>query len=1534
MLWGGRGPDPGVATSGVVVDPTSGTFSDIASPEPEESLLSLSMSDPMEGAVVDVPRVVSLRFSRQARTDTLTAGNLTLMGPSGHIEIRIVPAERGRLAFLTPTAPLEPDATYLVTVTGARDVTGAPFPTLSLTFSTRGTPPTNGQSEDESWNPSPEDWRTWRTNRPPSRWQQLPALRAAPGLTALSGQVLRLNGSPLAGVTLRLAERATQTDSTGRFLLVHANLSSGPHELWIDGRSSNGQGASYGTFKASVDITAGKTSVLPFTIWMPKLDVANATRIPSPTTSDIVVTTPRIPGLELRLPAGTVISDEDGRIVREISITPIPLDRPPHPLPAGVDVPVYFTIQPGGAYVAVTGSSSERRGAQLIYPNYRGYPAHAPMEFWHYQPRERRGWYVYGGGAVAADRRQIVPAAGVFLYEFTGAMVAQPSLAPSTGPSPGDAGYDGDPVHLGTGLFVLTNTDLQLPDVLPIAVTRTYRQNDSRSRSFGVGATHQYDIFLVGDTNQYTYAELILPDGGRVRYNRISSGTGFTNAVYEHTASPTIFFKSRLSWASTGGWNLDLKDGTRITFPDSEFASRPAQAGATSIRDRYGNTITLTRDAAKNLTRIASPHGRHIELTYDSSHRVTQARDNINRTVQYAYDASGRLWKVTDVLGGVTEYTYNTAHRMLTIKDPRGIVYLTNEYDANGRVVRQTQADNSTYQFGYTLDGSGFVTQVDVTGPRGFIRRAAYNTAGYLASDTYALGQPEQQAYTYTWQSGTNLLLGHTDPLGRQTSVTYDGAGNATSVTQLAGTGNAITETYTYEPTFHQLTSVTDALNRQTVFEYDALGSVIEVRDPLNRETQLTYNAAGQVTSITDAMNQRTDLGYDNVGMPDTWTDPLGRTTTAFADAAGRVLTVTNALGQVSKYTYDAKNRVTAAIDPLGQQTAFTYDGNGNLLTLTDARNNTTTFTYNTMDRVATRTDPLLRQESFVYDAAGNLQQATDRKNQVTTYSYDPLDRLQTVTYADASTTTHTYDAGDRLTQLADSLGGTITRSYDLLDRLSSETSPEGSISYTYDAVDRQLTMTTAGQPVVSYGYDNADRLTSITRDASVVGFTYDNADRRATLTLPNGVTIAYGYDAASQLTAQTYSLGAQTLGTLSYGYDVAGRRTAVGGTWARTGLPAALASASYDAANQLTQWGGLSIAYDENGNLTTEGARGYTWNARDQLTQMSGSVSASFGYDGLGRRRAKSIGGVTRSFLYDGLNIAQELTAGVPSANVISGLDLDDVFTRTDASGTRHLLSDVLGSTIALTDASGAVQTQYTYEPFGVTTFTGAVDSNPFQFTGRENDGTGAYFYRGRYYQPTLPRFGSEDPIGFLADDSNLYSYVYNAPTLYTDPTGEFAWGPLVAGCLAGGGGSAAGDWFGGRKIDWPGAAAGCASGAFGGWGRSAAAAAARGAAAAARGAAKGGARGGENAAAAAGRQAHKGLRERVAQKPGWQAEPRMRGADGKFYKPDAVTPNGRIVELKPNTPSGRAAGARQIRNYQEQLGMRGRVIYYPPVP
>src|SRR5206468_10593655 len=114
-----------------------------------------------------------------------------------------------------------------------------------------------------------------------------------------------------------------------------------------------------------------------------------------------------------------------------------------------------------------------------------------------------------------------------------------------------------------------------------------------------------------------------------------------------------------------------------------------------------------------------------------------------------------------------------------------------------------------------------------------------------------------------------------------------------------------------------------------------------------------------------------------------------------------------------------------------------------------------------------------------------------------------------------------------------------------------------------------------------------------------VVTITSDDAGRRSTLTLPNGMVTTYGYNDANELTSLTYALGQTTLGTFTYAYDAAGRRMQVGGTWARTGLPHTVNSASYDEANRLLQWGGNAFSYDPNGNLASNGLTSYLWDAR-----------------------------------------------------------------------------------------------------------------------------------------------------------------------------------------------------------------------------------------------------------------------------------------------------------------------------------------------
>jgi hypothetical protein len=94
-----------------------------------------------------------------------------------------------------------------------------------------------------------------------------------------------------------------------------------------------------------------------------------------------------------------------------------------------------------------------------------------------------------------------------------------------------------------------------------------------------------------------------------------------------------------------------------------------------------------------------------------------------------------------------------------------------------------------------------------------------------------------------------------------------------------------------------------------------------------------------------------------------------------------------------------------------------------------------------------------------------------------------------------------------------------------------------------------------------------------------------------------------------------------------------------------------------------------------------------------------------------------------------------------------------------------------------------------------------------------------------------------------------------------------------------------------------------------------------------------------GDNWATRAGRRAHRFYKDMARDKPGWEYEPRIAGADGRTLKPDlrgpARTPDPtarKYVEVKPNTPSGRAAAARQVKTYEEATKQMVRALFYDP--
>lgn len=264
--------------------------------------------------------------------------------------------------------------------------------------------------------------------------------------------------------------------------------------------------------------------------------------------------------------------------------------------------------------------------------------------------------------------------------------------------------------------------------------------------------------------------------------------------------------------------------------------------------------------------------------------------------------------------------------------------------------------------------------------------------------------------------------------------------------------------------------------------------------------------------------------------------------------------------------------------------------------------------------------------ESYLYGPGGKIRRRVDRKGQVTGATYDGLGRPVQLGYgatlmnptAYTGTISLTWDTGNRLTQIVDSASGTITRTYDDLDRLETEVTLQGRVDYTYDAGGRRTSMTVQGEPTVTYIWDDANRLTQMQEAAGAsngfvaqtVSFQYDSINRRTQLTLPNGITATYTYDNANRIAEIAFAQANSTaIGNLTYTYNAGGRRTSVGGTLANVDLPAALSGASYNANNQVVQWGGLSFSYDANGNLLSDGSLTYTWSAQDRLTTVAGVI-------------------------------------------------------------------------------------------------------------------------------------------------------------------------------------------------------------------------------------------------------------------------------------------------------------------------------------
>lgn len=596
----------------------------------------------------------------------------------------------------------------------------------------------------------------------------------AGGQTTLAGRVLSTDNEPIIGATASLDGKTAMTDAAGSFLL--SGITAGTNRpLMIDGRTANSPNKTYPVIIEPANVIAGQANVNPFTFYLPPIDTQYEVEVvPGQNT---VASNPRVPGLQMTIPAGANLRNRDGSPVARVSITPLAIDRTPAPLPSNIKTALVYTSQPGGAISDIP--------MPVTYPNLLGVDPGTFVDLYAFN-HDTVQWYVYGKGRVSADGQNISPE----INPATGKPYGLPDFSwhfPNGGPG-GNPGGKGDcagtgpnPVNYSTGIKLETTTDVAFGGMRGLlALTRFYSSDNSGlaiSGRFGRGVRDNYDVTLTGSWTVGGSGRVVGPD----------EQTGRLFNYVRTDADGVLVFATNSSISQLGDNVRKLTNGTfEYRYVDGSVKRFDSGGKLTAIVDPNGNTTTLTYTASR-LTQVTDAVGRSITLTYDASGFVGTVTDPLGQTTKYTYGVAGGiagfLLKVTDQLNHSTNYSYTNA-RLSSVTDRNGNVIKQLTYDGNGRVIRQQFADGGFETYEYVLSG-GIVTSTTITDPLGRKTTKRFNANGYIIGSVDALGQTA----TITRDLTTNLATSVTGPCGcPEVSRQYDERGNVT-LEQIAWAG-------------------------------------------------------------------------------------------------------------------------------------------------------------------------------------------------------------------------------------------------------------------------------------------------------------------------------------------------------------------------------------------------------------------------------------------------------------------------------------------------------------------------------------------------------------------------------------------------------------------------------------------------------------------------------------------------------------------------------------------------------------------------
>ncbi|ASF07181.1 hypothetical protein NBRGN_080_00320 [Nocardia brasiliensis NBRC 14402] len=671
-----------------------------------------------------------------------------------------------------------------------------------------------------------------------------------------------------------------------------------------------------------------------------------------------------------------------------------------------------------------------------------------------------------------------------------------------------------DPVDISTGEFLLPDTDLDLPGVLPLTLQRAHHSNFGFGRWFGPSWSSTLDarivvedagVTFIGENAMmlaYPHAEVGVPvhpltEGQQWSLTRTEAG-GYR--VWDQRAEVLWHFAPELGL-----------DGIEARFGNYAISA---------ITDRHRNRIRFHYDADGVPVEVTHSGGYRVRIDSDGA-RITglsllsddpELGESAAPVLEFAY-AGTDLAAVTDADGATTRYSYDAEHRMTSWTDSNGN-QMVNTYDESGRVVFQRGTAgilNCDYDYLELPDGTGRLTMV--TDSLGATTSHGFDRELQLRDLVDPIG-----GRTHIDYNADRRPLTVTGPDGATTRYHYNGAGDCAKVVRPDGHSTEVEYLWRNRPL-----TITSPDGSVTHREWSEHGNLSAVVDAMGSRTEFTYHPNGALASVVEANGARTTFQVDQAGLLTQVTEPHGAVTHIRRDAAGRTTHIIDPLGEVTRFDWSAAGKLLRRTDPDGRSESWTYDGEGNIRSRTDRAGAVTRLVYGDFDLLRSRTDPDGSTTRYTWDTERRLVAVHNPIGQSWAYEYDSAGRLVAETAYSGATTRYAYDRAGRVSAITPATGATRHQHHDVLGRLTEISAGDEWIRYTHDPAGRVLAAVNGvGADLthrLEFGYTAIGAVVSEKLDANPpMLFEHDRRGHRTRRTTPSGAVATWHHDVTGRL--------------------------------------------------------------------------------------------------------------------------------------------------------------------------------------------------------------------------------------------------------------------------------------------------------------------------------------------------------------------------------------------------------------------------------